>query len=202
MKEKVTPLDPRDRKVCKLIAREDRSYRDAYQAVYGKTSQVNMSKFLKRKNVRKYLKKLRKVQRIAHDIDVANIVDDLQTVVKRGLQAIPVLDKDGNDTGEWRSDLNAVTKASQVLLKMAGADVPKKPKITLPDDVDTSSPVSVISALMQSFADREIDDKDMATLLKSLEVMQVYSFGAEIQAQLRDLGLDTDKPSLFSPRKD
>lgn len=89
---------------------------------------------LQREDVQEYLEKLRAEYAEKSSISKEWIVERFKDISDRCVQAEPVLDRDGNETGEYRFDSSGANKATEMLGKIIGVfekdNDQSKPKTT------------------------------------------------------------------------
>lgn len=89
---------------------------------------------LQRQDVQEYLEKLRAEYAEKSSISKEWIVERFKDISDRCVQAEPVLDRDGNETGEYRFDSSGANKATEMLGKIIGVfekdNDQSKPKTT------------------------------------------------------------------------
>lgn len=107
-----------ERKLCEGIVQGKTIAQASIDAGYSpRTASPQASAALKRERVQAYLEQLHnKVQNTAV-VDVAYVINGLKTVAQRCLQGEPVLDKDGNETGQWKFDAAGANRALELLGK-------------------------------------------------------------------------------------
>lgn len=85
-----------------------------------KTATVQGSQLLTILKVQEFIKSLQTFQAEELEISAKYITENIKNIGERCMQAQPVLDKDGNETGEYEFDANAALKAQELLAKRIG----------------------------------------------------------------------------------
>lgn len=92
-----------------------------------KSAKVTASQLLTNPNVRAEIESVR--ARFAEEagLDRAYVLTKLQALVERGLQEVPVLDREGKETGEYTFQGAVANKALETLIKMLGLESAAQP---------------------------------------------------------------------------
>lgn len=110
---------------------------------------------LQRDDIQEHLEKLRAEYSEKSGITKEWIIERFKTISDRCIQEEPVLDKDGNPTGEYRFDSSGANNATAHLGKIIGVfekdNEQKKPEISLP------APVIYNSAPPLSDSENKVD---------------------------------------------
>lgn len=85
-----------------------------------KVAKVEAMRILAKPNVRSYMKWCTDNNHTAAVVTKEFVMLRLRHVVDRAMGAVPVFDKDGQPTGEYKSDFNAANKALELLGKQQG----------------------------------------------------------------------------------
>jgi phage terminase small subunit len=101
------------------------AYHKVFPGVTEGTAKVNGHKLLRDKKVQLYLDWLAYVKNEKYEFDVAEYDKDLDDYHKKCMAAKPVLDKDGNQTGEYRFDSAGAGKALDLKAKRHGLQTKK-----------------------------------------------------------------------------
>lgn len=104
-----TPTEP-----AKAYMRADPKCTDEKQA------EKRAKSLLKRRVVSEAIAEVYKKAVSQTKTDAAWVQEIFRQIVLRGLQAVPVLDDEGNPTGTWRCDLPSATRANELLGKLHG----------------------------------------------------------------------------------
>lgn len=123
-------LNPRQLKFAQNLA-SGMSYGPAYADAYGhpkdKVGLTSMATILlqRRPQVKEHVERLRaeSAKRVGITIDM--ITERLDTIALRCMEAEPVVDKEGNETGVYKFDAFAAIKANELLGKHLGMFVDK-----------------------------------------------------------------------------
>lgn len=79
-----------------------------------KTADQAASRLLKNVKVRARLDELLEKQSEKHELTVDKILKDIEECRIKCMQGIPVLDREGKETGEWKFESHAALKASEL----------------------------------------------------------------------------------------
>ncbi len=104
------------------------AYRQTYSASRMKDTSiyVNASKLMADAKVTQRIAELRKGVSDRVETDRAFVIGQLVENVRMAKQAVPVLDNEGNPTGEYRQNLNAANRALALIGKELGMFVERK----------------------------------------------------------------------------
>lgn len=119
------------------------------------TARQQAWQLLQREDIQEYLQELRAEYSKKTGITKEWIIERFKTISDRCIQEEPVLDKDGNPTGEYRFDSSGANNATAHLGKIIGVfekdNEQKKPEISLP------APVIYNSAPPLSDSENKVD---------------------------------------------
>ena len=93
----------------------------AIRAGYSKkTANEQAAQLLAKLSIKEYIQKIKneRSERVKYSQD--ELMRDILEVKNRCMQANPVLDKEGNETGIWKFDSNGANKALDMLAKHVG----------------------------------------------------------------------------------
>ena len=93
----------------------------AIRAGYSKkTARAIANELLTKLDIQEYIQKIKnkRSERVKYSQD--ELMRDILEVKNRCMQANPVLDKEGNETGVWKFDSNGANKALDMLAKHVG----------------------------------------------------------------------------------
>jgi len=91
-----------------------------YAGYSEKTSRQIAHNLLQEEEVEEYLQALRSVAAEKSGINRDWIMDRFKHISDSCVQAVPVLDHDGNETGEYKFDSSGANKATEMLGKIIG----------------------------------------------------------------------------------
>ena len=92
-----------------------------YTAKNQSTADTCASRLLKSAQVQAELEKIRDVARKVTQVSIQKVITDVEAIRIRCMQEEPVVDKQGNQTGEWKFDSRGALKACELLGKHVGA---------------------------------------------------------------------------------
>lgn len=114
-------LNDKQEKFCREFVVNFNATEAAINAGYSKkTATVQGSQLLTILKVQEFIKSLQTFQAEELEISAKYITENIKNIGERCMQAQPVLDKDGNETGEYEFDANAALKAQELLAKRIG----------------------------------------------------------------------------------
>ena len=142
-----------------------------------------------------------KAKKILSDPDTQTYIADLQSQIadtisldqKKQIKKLKKLAK----RAKKDADHNVQVRILQEISKMTGLDKPGQKKMKLGD---VSDPVAVIAAALKSYSDRDINKEDLDAVMKAMDTLQLFRYGANLEAQLKALQLSSDKPSIFNQK--
>ena len=103
---------------CKEYLKDFNATRSAIAAGYSKkTAKSQGQRLLTNVDVAEYLKYQITKRADKVDLSVEMVLKDLMELKSRCMQQVPVLDKDGNETGEWKFEHTGATKSLELLGK-------------------------------------------------------------------------------------
>jgi len=118
------------------------AYLIAYKITNRGSAKTLGGKLLSNVAVRGAIDKARKACQSKTVLTAQKILDDLELIKQRCLQGIPVTDKDGNPTGEWRFEAFAAIKACELQGKHIGIWDGKQSEDDTEDDEPLANSVS------------------------------------------------------------
>lgn len=111
-------LSNREEAFCREYLVDLNGARSAIRAGYSENAAKQIaSTLLTRPNVLARVQELARQRQVATRITAQSVLDNLQVVLDRCLQAVPVLDREGNATGEWQFDSRGATRALELMGK-------------------------------------------------------------------------------------
>lgn len=84
------------------------------------SARIEASRLLDREDVQQYLQQLRAEYAEKSGVTKQWIIERFKTISERCVQAEPVLDRDGVETGEYKFDSSGANKATEMLGKIIG----------------------------------------------------------------------------------
>ena len=114
-------LNEKQKKFCEEYIIDLNGTQSAIRAGYSeKTANRIASELLSKLDIQKYICELKnkRSERVKYSQD--ELMRDILEVKNRCMQANPVLDKEGNETGVWKFDSNGANKALDMLAKHVG----------------------------------------------------------------------------------
>ena len=114
-------LNDKQKQFCEEYIIDLNGTQAAIRAGYsGKTANRIASELLSKLDIQEYVQKIKneRSERVKYSQD--ELMRDILEVKNRCLQANPVLDKEGNETGIWKFDSNGANKALDMLAKHVG----------------------------------------------------------------------------------
>lgn len=120
-KQNASGLNDKQEKFCREFVVNFNATEAAINAGYSKkTATVQGSQLLTILKVQEFIKTLQTFQAEELEISAKYITENIKNIGERCMQAQPVLDKDGKETGEYEFDANAALKAQEMLGKRIG----------------------------------------------------------------------------------
>lgn len=114
-------LNEKQKQFCEEYIIDMNGTQAAIRAGYSKkTARAIANELLTKLDIQEYIQKLKnkRSDRVKYSQD--ELMRDILEVKNRCLQANPVLDKEGNETGVWKFDSNGANKALDMLAKHVG----------------------------------------------------------------------------------
>lgn len=114
-------LNEKQKQFCEEYIIDLNGTQSAIRAGYSeKTANRIASELLSKLDIQKYICELKnkRSERVKYSQD--ELMRDILEVKNRCMQANPVLDKEGNETGIWKFDSNGANKALDMLAKHVG----------------------------------------------------------------------------------
>lgn len=114
-------LNEKQKQFCEEYIIDLNGTQAAIRAGYSeKTANRIASELLSKLDIQEYICKLKnkRSERVKYSQD--ELMRDILEVKNRCMQANPVLDKEGNETGVWKFDSNGANKALDMLAKHVG----------------------------------------------------------------------------------
>lgn len=114
-------LNDKQKQFCEEYIIDLNGTQAAIRAGYSKkTARAIANELLTKLDIQEYIQKLKnkRSNRVKYSQD--ELMRDILEVKNRCLQANPVLDKEGNETGVWKFDSNGANKALDMLAKHVG----------------------------------------------------------------------------------
>lgn len=114
-------LNEKQKQFCEEYIIDLNGTQAAIRAGYsGKTANRIASELLTKLDIQEYICELKnkRSERVKYSQD--ELMRDILEVKNRCMQANPVLDKEGNETGIWKFDSNGANKALDMLAKHVG----------------------------------------------------------------------------------
>ena len=152
-----------------------------------------------------------KANKLLKDADTQVYIADLQKEIqdtvkinqKKQIKKLKKIAKNcmkKDDEGKMFS-ASAGTQAIKEVSVMLGLDKPKPNKMDL-GGVNIHDPVAVIAAALKAYSDRDISKEDLDAVMKAMDTLQLFRYGADLEAQLKNLQMDKNKTSIFNqPQK-
>lgn len=111
-------LTDRQEKFCNEYLVDLNATQAAIRAGYSKkTAQVIAAENLSKPIIQEKLQKCIKKQQERTQITADKVLADIEEVKERCMQKVPVLDEEGNPTGEWRFEATPALRALELLGK-------------------------------------------------------------------------------------
>jgi phage terminase small subunit len=111
-------LTPKQKLFCKEYQKDFNATRSAIAAGYSKKTAKQMgTENLAKPYLAEYLKQNMQKQADKVYLSVEMVLKDLIEVKSRCMQQVPVLDKDGNETGVWKFEHTGANKSLELLGK-------------------------------------------------------------------------------------
>ena len=108
-------LSKKQKAFCREYVIDFNATQAAVRAGYSKkTANQQGPRLLVNVGVQEYIKALTAKAAEKNELTVESVLNDIAEVKKRCLQAIPVLDKDGSETGEYKFDPSSALKACEL----------------------------------------------------------------------------------------
>lgn len=121
------PLTDRERQFCIEYAALPNPHHAALQAGYSdKSARSQGHQLLKRPKIRHAVNLCREKNELKAGVSQEDTLRKLKSIVDRCMQTEPVLDYQGNPTGEYRFDAKNALNAIDIMNKMGGHYAPKK----------------------------------------------------------------------------
>ena len=114
-------LNEKQKQFCEEYIIDLNGTQAAIRAGYSaKTANEQAAQLLAKLSIQEYVQKIKneRSERVKYSQD--ELMRDILEVKNRCLQANPVLDKEGNETGIWKFDSNGANKALDMLAKHVG----------------------------------------------------------------------------------
>ena len=114
-------LNEKQKQFCEEYIIDLNGTQAAIRAGYSKkTANEQAAQLLAKLSIQEYICKLKNTrsERVKYSQD--ELMRDILEVKNRCMQANPVLDKEGNETGVWKFDSNGANKALDMLAKHVG----------------------------------------------------------------------------------
>lgn len=114
-------LNEKQKQFCEEYIIDLNGTQAAIRAGYSaKTANEQAAQLLAKLSIQEYIQKLKnkRSDRVKYSQD--ELMRDILEVKNRCMQANPVLDKEGNETGVWKFDSNGANKALDMLAKHVG----------------------------------------------------------------------------------
>ena len=114
-------LNEKQKQFCEEYIIDLNGTQAAIRAGYSaKTANEQAAQLLAKLSIQEYVQKIKneRSERVKYSQD--ELMRDILEVKNRCLQANPVLDKEGNETGVWKFDSNGANKALDMLAKHVG----------------------------------------------------------------------------------
>ena len=115
-------MKPQHERFCQLMAggRHTQTSAMVESGYTPKTSRAGANKLLAKDNIKARIAELQERHTKASDVDANWIRRELVKLHEKSSQGVPVLDKEGNETGEWKYDSSGANKALDTLNRMGG----------------------------------------------------------------------------------
>lgn len=114
-------LNDKQKQFCEEYIIDLNGTQAAIRAGYSKkTANEQAAQLLAKLSIQEYIQKIKnkRSERVKYSQD--ELMRDILEVKNRCMQANPVLDKEGNETGIWKFDSNGANKALDMLAKHVG----------------------------------------------------------------------------------
>ena len=114
-------LNEKQKQFCEEYIIDLNGTQAAIRAGYStKTANEQAAQLLAKLSIQEYIQKIKnkRSERVKYSQD--ELMRDILEVKNRCMQANPVLDKEGNETGIWKFDSNGANKALDMLAKHVG----------------------------------------------------------------------------------
>ena len=114
-------LNEKQKQFCEEYIIDLNRTQAAIRAGYSKkTTNEQAAQLLAKLSIQEYIQKIKnkRSERVKYSQD--ELMRDILEVKNRCMQANPVLDKEGNETGVWKFDSNGANKALDMLAKHVG----------------------------------------------------------------------------------
>ena len=114
-------LNEKQKQFCEEYIIDLNGTQAAIRAGYSaKTANEQAAQLLAKLSIQEYVQKIKneRSERVKYSQD--ELMRDILEVKNRCMQANPVLDKEGNETGIWKFDSNGANKALDMLAKHVG----------------------------------------------------------------------------------
>lgn len=114
-------LNEKQKQFCEEYIIDLNGTQAAIRAGYSKkTARAIANELLTKLDIQKYIQEIKneRSERVKYSQD--ELMRDILEVKNRCMQANPVLDKEGNETGIWKFDSNGANKALDMLAKHVG----------------------------------------------------------------------------------
>ena len=114
-------LNEKQKQFCEEYIIDLNGTQAAIRAGYSKkTANEQAAQLLAKLSIKEYIQKIKnkRSERVKYSQD--ELMRDILEVKNRCMQANPVLDKEGNETGIWKFDSNGANKALDMLAKHVG----------------------------------------------------------------------------------
>ena len=114
-------LNEKQKQFCEEYIIDLNGTQAAIRAGYSaKTANEQAAQLLAKLSIQEYVQKIKneRSERVKYSQD--ELMRDILEVKNRCMQANPVLDKEGNETGIWKFDSNGANKALDMLMKHTG----------------------------------------------------------------------------------
>lgn len=119
--QKTSGLTDKQERFCREYVRFFNGTQAAIDAGYSKKTAYSIAnENLNKPEIQKFIQELQAPKNEELGISANYITENIKNIGERCMQAQPVLDKDGNETGEYKFDANAALKAQELLGKRIG----------------------------------------------------------------------------------
>jgi phage terminase small subunit len=114
-------LTPKQDKFCQEYLIDLNATAAAIRAGYSeKTARQIGNRLLTNVDISEHIRRLRNVQAVKAGISAEYVLSGLKAVAERCMQAEPILDRDGEETGEYRFNAAGANKALELLGRHLG----------------------------------------------------------------------------------
>lgn len=114
-------LTDKQKRFCEEYVVDFNATQAAIRAGYSEnTANEQASRMLANVNIQEYVSELKKKVADKLEVSAEYITSKLLELSERCMQGTPVLDKDGNPTGEWKFEPHAANKSLELLGKRIG----------------------------------------------------------------------------------